>query len=152
MLPFSAYCQFAVNTFQSQVEELPLFSPLIVEQVNTTAQLALFVTNNQNVDESAFLSEVQQAAYSIKESPSPIVHGYKWSHLRESTQLETAFTQELNLAYKLKNKDAEHTYYNLGLALVRPSETSIAWNTPMASDAFNDRLSTFLSFSVHSRF
>ncbi|MBT1452080.1 hypothetical protein KJ365_14400 [Glaciecola sp. XM2] len=78
---------------------------------------------------------------------------YEWVHFLETNQLETLFVPEFKMGFSKPLNEANSTFYQLGVALLRPAVHSIAWNGPSQSLIDDtDRRSPFVSLSIQSRF
>ncbi|MGQ8364275.1 hypothetical protein [Glaciecola sp. 1036] len=91
----------------------------------------------------------------LAENPSnlPIGDHYDWRHLNESNLLENAYIPEFKVGFRQKLAGAKSTFYSVGIALIRPSDKSLAWNVANTlGDRDQDSKSTFLSLSLQSQF
>lgn len=150
---FSAQCQFVHNA-QLRMVELPLAEPLTFLGESTIAQLSLFIPEQAPLISDAYQASqfFREPQYTLQKNQPALVSGFAWRHLYENSQLESAFTPDINLAYKLSAAGNDTSYYNFGIALIRPSQQSMAWNAANAASADTDRVTSFLTLSFHSRF
>jgi len=81
------------------------------------------------------------------------IEPYNWHHFDTADLTESSYVAEFNLGYSKAFEKAKNAHYNIGIAIIRPAETSLAMNSfsLIANDDVTER-SSFISFSVHSRF
>jgi len=85
--------------------------------------------------------------------PSTAIENYAWRHLNVTEFAESSYVSEFKVGLTQPLTSDNRTFYNLGMALIRPAETSLAVNAlSMSGDDRSDQRSAFFSVSVHSTF